>query len=93
MISPPPTFSNFTLTLGAYLGQGELHGGSLAEEPLEQGVCAGSQKVCTLSKSSLLSPSPSGGRKCRLTHSPSPLAGLASWKAVRRLPHPRKPGS
>lgn len=33
LTSTLPTVFNFTLTLGAYLGQGELHGGSLGREP------------------------------------------------------------
>lgn len=36
-------------------------------------------------------PSPRG-RKCHLTHSRGPGGGLTSWKAVRQLSLPRKPG-
>lgn len=58
---PPTTFSNFTLTLGAYLGQGELHGGQPEKGAPGAGcVCMGFQKVCILSNSSLLSPQPPG---------------------------------
>ena len=58
---PPTTFSNFTLTLGAYLGQGKLHGGQPEKgAPGAVCVCMGSQKVCILSNSSLLSPQPPG---------------------------------
>lgn len=48
-------------------------------------VCVCSQKVCTLSNSSL---PPAPGRKCRSTHNPSPSRGPASWKAIDSCPAP-----
>ena len=51
-----------------------------------------SKGVHTQQLISPLTPAP-WGRKCRLTHSPSLRGGLTSWKAVRQLSLPRKPGA
>lgn len=87
---PPPTVSDLTLTLEAYLGQGELHGARPGNGAPTAGCVSVLGKDVHTQQLISLTPGPEG-RKCRLTHSPSPGRGPASWKAVRHLSLPRKP--
>lgn len=94
VLVPPPTH---ILQLHTYLGDISGPGGTPWGQPdkgSQSRVCVCALERCAHSATLHLSfhPGPRG-RKCRLTHSLSSGRGPTSWKALRRLSHPRKPRS